>query len=77
MTIERVGSLSRGTYQLGLQNTWQQKLVVKGKRHQLVASIIPCMAVASKGAAADIGGGGDDSIFSTVTVDADEDLSVT
>ena len=57
MTLEWVGTLSKGTYQLGLQNTQQQKLVVKGKCHQQVASVIPCTAVASKGAAADSGGG--------------------
>ena len=60
MTIERVGTLSRGTYQLGLQNTRQQKLVVEGKCYQQVAGVIPCTAVASKGAASDSGGGGDD-----------------
>ena len=78
MTTEWVGSLSRGTYQLGLQNTRQQKLVLKGKCHQQVASIIPCTAVASKGAAADSSDdGGDDGIFLTVTVNVDEDLSAT
>ena len=55
--------------------------MVKGKCHQQVASVIPCTAVASKGAAADSGvgddDGGDDGIFSTVTVDVDEDLSAT
>ena len=55
--------------------------VVKGKCHQQVASIIPCTAVASKSATADSGSGGDDGsgdgIFSTVTVDINDDLSAT
>jgi len=52
MTTERVGMLSTGTHQLGLQNTRQQKLVVEGKCHQQVASVVPWTAVVSKGAAA-------------------------